>query len=108
MTASTGAADRPDRRIDLTALAYERFPAPVAEAQAGLGTGGRGAWRIRVTEDPLTGAPVVRVTVTDGQAAVALEACAQGNVTGRTPAPASMVSGRRSAVNRWIGRSPPS
>ncbi|WP_329395080.1 hypothetical protein [Streptomyces melanogenes] len=70
--------------LDARALPYDRFPALVEEATAGLGVRSPRTWQI--TAERLTGSLVIRVVVTGPEGTASLEANGQGKVLRRAPA----------------------
>ncbi|MER6523716.1 hypothetical protein [Streptomyces sp. NPDC001508] len=70
--------------FDPDSLPYDRFPALVEEARAGLGVGSPQTWQLTV--ERLTGSLIVRVGVTGTEGTASLEADGHGKVVRRTPA----------------------
>ncbi|MER7693772.1 hypothetical protein [Streptomyces sp. NPDC097610] len=68
----------------LRSLPYERLPALVEEAVSTLGVRSPRTWQLSV--DHLTGALVIRVTVTGPDGGASLDADAKGKVVRRNPA----------------------
>ncbi|MFF7363843.1 hypothetical protein [Streptomyces sp. NPDC008125] len=71
--------------MSLRALPYELFPGLVDSARTGLGIEDPETWRIDITPEPGSPAPVVRVTVSGHGRSAYLLADAVGRITARHP-----------------------
>ncbi|WP_299529356.1 DUF3592 domain-containing protein [uncultured Streptomyces sp.] len=83
----TGTASEPGDPfpMSLRALPYELLPGLVDEARHGLGIDAPDSWRIDITPTDDGPAPVIRVTVSEGDRSAYLLADAVGRITSRHP-----------------------